>query len=124
MFYKANSVINNEKYKNIMVSVSGGSDSDILIDLCTKVSNKPQNINYVWFDTGIEYQATKKHLYFLEDKYNIKIDRVKAVTPVPLGVKNYGLPFKSKKISDFIGQNIQGVNRLCVGGAMNMIVIC
>jgi 3'-phosphoadenosine 5'-phosphosulfate sulfotransferase (PAPS reductase)/FAD synthetase len=107
MFCKANSVINNEKYKNVMVSVSGGSDSDILIDLCTKVSNEPQNINYVWFDTGIEYQATKNHLCFLEDRYNIKIDRVKAITPVPLGVKNYGLPFKSKKISDYIARLVK-----------------
>lgn len=107
MFCKANSVINNEKYKNVMVAVSGGSDSDILIDLCTKVSNNLEMIKFVWFDTGIEYQATKNHLYFLEEKYNIKIDRVKAITPVPLGVKNYGLPFKSKKISDYIGRLVK-----------------
>lgn len=101
MFCKAYSVLNNDKYKNIMVSVSG-ADSDILIDLCSKVSNKPYKIKYVWFDTGIEYKATKNHLVFLEKKYNINIIRIKAKTPVPLGVKKYGLPFKSKRISGYI----------------------
>ena len=104
MFTKAYSVLNNPKYKNIMVSISGGADSDVMLDVCSKVT-KP--IQYVWFDTGIEYTATKEHLVYLEDKYNIHIIREKAEIPVPLGVKKFGLPFKSKKISDFLSRLIK-----------------
>ena len=53
--------INNTSYKNIMCSVSGGSDSDIIIDLC-KRCDISEKIIYIWFDTGLEYQATKEHL--------------------------------------------------------------
>lgn len=105
MFTKAYSVLNNPKYKNIMVSISGGVDSDVMLDVCSKVTSKP--IQYVWFDTGIEYTATKEHLVYLEDKYNIHIISEKAEIPVPLGVKKFGLPFKSKKISDFLSRLIK-----------------
>ena len=56
-------------------------------------------MTFVFFDTGIEYDATKRHLDYLEKKYDIKIDRQRADVPVPLGVKKYGLPFISKMIS-------------------------
>lgn len=71
-FVKSYNIINNPQYKKIICSISGGSDSDIMLDLCSKIdfSNK---IDYVWFDTGLEYQATKDHLRFLEEKYHIKI---------------------------------------------------
>lgn len=49
-------------------------------------------------------QATKDHLAFLENKYQIQIERVKAKVPVPLGVKQYGVPFLSKKHSDYISR--------------------
>lgn len=44
-------------------------------------------------------QRLKNILLFLEEKYGIHIDRVKAAVPVPLGIKEYGLPFISKDIS-------------------------
>ena len=72
-FTKADSVLNHRDYKNIACSVSGGADSDIMIDICEKI--KPHGIHYVWFDTGIEYQATKEHLKYLENHYNITIER-------------------------------------------------
>ena len=90
-----------KKYKNILVSVSGGADSDIMLDLILKVTDKAK-CKFVFFDTGIEYQVTKEHLYELEKKYNIQIERVKASVPVPLGCKKYGLPFLSKFISQMI----------------------
>lgn len=90
-------------YKNPVVSISGGSDSDIMLDLVEKIrGNRP--VSYVFFDTGIEYSATKKHLDELEIKYGIKIIRVKAKTPVPAGCKKYGIPFLSKRISMFMGR--------------------
>lgn len=86
----------------VACSVSGGADSDILIDMCERVI--PHFVNYVFFDTGIEYQATKEHLNYLEDKYGIEIYREKAKVPVPLGNHKYGKPFLSKRVSDMISR--------------------
>ena len=86
--------------KNIMISISGGADSDIMIDLTRKI--RKNKMHYVFFDTGIEYKATKQHLKMLETKYDIKIEIEKAKTPVPLGCKKYGLPFISKQVSEYI----------------------
>ena len=55
-FVKANSLVTSGKFKRIVVSVSGGSDSDLIVDIISKVS---PNAEYVYFDTGLEYQATK-----------------------------------------------------------------
>lgn len=74
-------------YERIMVSVSGGSDSDIMIDLIERIGYPNGTLVYAFFDTGIEFTATKRHLDFLEEKYGIKIHREKAILPVPLGVK-------------------------------------
>jgi len=61
-------------YKNIMVSVSGGKDSDVMLDMLLKTCPK-EKLNFVFFDTGIEFAPTKKHLDFLENKYGIYISR-------------------------------------------------
>lgn len=46
-----------------MVSISGGADSDMMLDMLMALDpakNYPFNeMHYVWFDTGIEYTATK-----------------------------------------------------------------
>lgn len=90
-------------YRNPVCSVSGGSDSDIMIDIIERVRfGRP--VTYVFFDTGIEYEATKRHLLALEAKYGITIERRNAVVPVPLGCRTYGLPFFSKQISEFMGR--------------------
>lgn len=88
--------------QNVCCSVSGGADSDILIDLCERA--EPHFVSYVFFDTGIEYLATKEHLNWLEQKYGIKIHREKAKVPVPLGNQKYGLPFLSKRVSNMISR--------------------
>ena len=64
--------INSPKYKKIVCTISGGSDSDVMLDIVWRC-DKDNKVDYVWFDTGIEYQATKEHLKYLEEKYNIKI---------------------------------------------------
>ena len=64
--------INSPIYKNGICSVSGGSDSDVMLDICWRC-DKDNKIQYVWFDTGLEYQATKEHLKYLEEKYDIEI---------------------------------------------------
>lgn len=100
-FVKAWSVVNNSDNKKLICNVSGGSDSDIMLDLIWRVdiNNK---VDYVWFDTGMEYQATKDHLKELKAKYGINISTQKAKIPVPAGCRKYGLPFVSKRVSEMI----------------------
>lgn len=98
---RAWSKINSNKYKEIVCSISGGSDSDVMLDICHKC-DKDNKIEYVWFDTGLEYQATKEHLKFLEEKYGIEIKPYKAIKPIPLTCKQYGQPFISKHVSEMI----------------------
>jgi 3'-phosphoadenosine 5'-phosphosulfate sulfotransferase (PAPS reductase)/FAD synthetase len=106
-FAKMQSVLEQYSDKNrIMASISGGSDSDIMLDMCMHF-DKNKEMHYVFFDTGIEYEATKRHLDYLDKKYGIEIERVKAVEPVPLAVKNGGLPFISKAISQKINRAIK-----------------
>lgn len=100
---RAWSKINNPKYKKIKCSISGGSDSDVMLDICTKC-DKDNKIEYVWFDTGLEYQATKDHLKYLENKYGIEIRSYKAIKPIPLSCKLYGQPFLSKRVSDYMSR--------------------
>lgn len=95
------SKINSPMYQNICCSVSGGSDSDLLVDICVRC-DVHHKVRYVWFDTGLEYQATKDHLDFLEKKYGIVVERYKAIKPIPLSCKEYGQPFVSKQVSEFI----------------------
>lgn len=106
-FTKADSIINNPKYKKIVCSISGGADSDVMLDLIYKV-DKDKKVTYVWFDTGIEYQATKDQLVYLEQKYNIHIHREKAIKSIPLCCKEYGQPFLSKMVS-FNISNLQSM---------------
>ena len=56
----------------------------------------------MFFDTGMEFQATKDHLAELEHKYGIAINRVYAKMPVAMACHKYGVPFLSKQVSEFI----------------------
>lgn len=100
---RAYSKINNPIYKKILCTVSGGADSDIVIDICAKIDNN-KKITYVWFDTGLEYEATKEHLKYLEEKYNIEIKTEKAIKPIPTSCRQYGQPFISKNVSEMISR--------------------
>lgn len=75
-----------------LCSISGGSDSDIVLDVIHNVDEK-KKVRYFWIDTGLEYRATKEHLDDLERKYGIEIERIKACKPIPFCCKEYGQPF-------------------------------
>ena len=98
---KAWTYINDNKYQKIECSISGGSDSDVMLDICWRC-DKDNKIEYVWFDTGLEYNATKEHLKFLEEKYNIEIVVCRAVKSIPSSCKQFGQPFVSKRVSENI----------------------
>lgn len=97
------SCINNPKYNKICCSVSGGSDSDIIMDMCYKVDIN-HKVDYVFFNTGIEYKATKEHLKYLENKYNVEIKICKPKKTIPLSCKENGIPFISKNVSEQISR--------------------
>lgn len=88
-----------DTHEKVMLSVSGGGDSDVMLDMVIRCGGKDKT-DFVFFDTGIEYKATYEHLEFLEKKYDIEIIRVKPIKPIPLAVKEYGVPFLNKNVSD------------------------
>lgn len=90
-------------HENIACSISGGADSDIMLDIVSRLDTE-KKVHYVFFDTGIEMRATLKHLDYLEDRYGIKIEHIRHDTPIPIAVKKYGYPFLSKKFSDYINR--------------------
>lgn len=96
---KAHSVLS--KHEKVVCSISGGSDSDVMLDVCTKL-DPDKRITYVWINTGIEYLATKEHLDYLEQRYGIQIQRLKAKKSVPLVCITEGQPFLSKQVSEFM----------------------
>lgn len=72
-----------------------------MLDICATL-DEAKKIKYVFFDTGFEFQATKDHIDSLEEKYGIKIERHRAKKPIPSCVKEYGVPFLNKRVSDYI----------------------
>ena len=96
-YAKAQNVI--QKHNTAVCSISGGSDSDIVLDIIHNVDVRGK-VTYFWIDTGLEYTATKEHIDYLEQKYGITIERVKAVKPIPVCVREYGVPFLSKYVSE------------------------
>ena len=105
-FIKSYSIINRPTNKKILCSISGGADSDVMLDLIYRV-DVDKKVEYVWFDTGLEYHATRDHLEYLEKRYGIQIQRERATKPIPLCVKEYGEPFLSK----FVSQSIEALQR-------------
>lgn len=105
------------------------------------VSKIRPDSRYVWFNTGMEYKATKEHLEYIENRYGIKIERIRAKFPVPLAVRKFGYPFLSKifrntyqgfKYITLIGltdllrnlsKNIRGAGLLSDGGATRRVKI-
>ena len=72
-----------------------------MLDLISKIDTD-RKVRYIWFDTGLEYQATKDHLKYLEEKYHVEIEKIKVIKPIPLSCREYGQPFLSKFVSSMI----------------------
>jgi len=90
-------------HSKIACSVSGGSDSDLMVDMFS-VIDKENKVVYLFMNTGLEYEATKRHIKYLENKYGIKIIEIKATKPIPTACKEYGVPFLSKMVSEMISR--------------------
>lgn len=96
------------KYEKAHCSISGGADSDDMLDLIIK-ADTDKKVSYGFYNTGIEYEATKRHLNYLRKKYGVEIKEYRAKCPVPLACKKYGQPFISKFVSEMI-QRLQRHN--------------
>lgn len=89
------------KHQNIVVFISGGSDSDIVLDAIYRMDTE-KKVRYAYCATGMEYDATKRHLKELEEKYGITIEEVEPIMPIPTCCRKYGVPFWSKRVSEMI----------------------
>lgn len=89
--------------KKPICSISGGSDSDIMLDMLYRIDTD-RKVTYVFFDTGLEMLATKDHIEDLKEKYGIEIHTIKPKVPAAAAVKKIGWPFWSKQDSEYISR--------------------
>lgn len=89
------------EHPKAICSYSGGSDSDIMIHLIenTRQLFSLPPITYVFFNTGLEMQATKDHVKATAQRYNIAIVEVRPKINIVQATRKYGLPFVSKIMS-------------------------
>jgi 3'-phosphoadenosine 5'-phosphosulfate sulfotransferase (PAPS reductase)/FAD synthetase len=88
-------------YPNAICSYSGGSDSDILlhlIDTVRKTFDLP-TIQYCFFNTGLEMEATKKHVKEMEKLYGVEIAAHRPKKGIVQSTREHGIPFVSKIMS-------------------------
>ena len=89
------------EHPNAICSYSGGSDSDImlhLIETVRKIFNLPP-VHYAFFNTGLEMEATKRHVTDKQEKYGVKITEYRPKKNIVLATREYGQPFVSKIMS-------------------------
>ena len=89
------------EHPNAICSYSGGSDSDILLHLIEQVRktfNLPP-IKYAFFNTGLEMEATKRHVREMESLYGVKITSYRPKINIVQATRKYGQPFVSKIMS-------------------------
>jgi len=95
-------------HNKIGVSVSGGSDSNIIVHIiATYFRHHLDKIVFYWCNTGLEFAATRRHLKFMEERYNIKIQEIRGM-PIPLAIKRFGVPILNKEFSERIGRARNG----------------
>ena len=97
-----------KQHPNAICSYSGGSDSDIMIDLiertrkmfntaCGREVLKP--VKYVFFNTGLEMKATKDHVKATAQKYGVEIEERRPKVNIVKSAREHGIPFVSKIMS-------------------------
>ena len=97
------------EHPKAVCSYSGGSDSDIMIDLIERtreIFHLPP-IKYVFFNTGLEMKAIKDHVKATAKKYGVEIEEIKSVKyglNIVQATRKYGIPFVSKIMSEGLGE--------------------
>lgn len=90
------------RHPKAICSYSGGSDSDIMIDLIEstrKILPSLPGVKYVFFNTGLEMQAIKDHVKEVAEKYKVEIKEVRPEVNIVQATRKYGVPFVSKIMS-------------------------
>ena len=90
-----------KEHPNAICSYSGGSDSDIMIDLIerTRKTFDLPPIKYAFFNTGLEMKATKEHVKKTAEKYGVEITEYRPRVNIVTATRKEGLPFVSKIMS-------------------------
>lgn len=97
-----------KQHPDAICSYSGGSDSDIMIDLIERTRDyfntacghevlKP--VKYVFFNTGLEMKATKDHVKATAEKYGVEIEECRPKINIVKSTREHGIPFVSKIMS-------------------------
>lgn len=89
------------QHPNAICSYSGGSDSDIMLDLIERTRDlfELPPVDYAFFNTGLEMKATKDHVKEVAEMYHIEIEEHRPEVNIVNAVRNYGIPFVSKIMS-------------------------
>lgn len=89
------------EYPNAICSYSGGSDSDIMIDVIerTRAIFGLPPVKYVFFNTGLEMRAIKDHVVATAEKYSVEIEEVRPKINIVTASRTHGIPFVSKIMS-------------------------
>ena len=101
------------QHPNAICRYSGGSDSDILIDLLEEARHAfgLEPIKYCFFNTGLEMAATKRHVRETSEKYGVVIEEHRPAKGknIVSATRKYGQPFISKIMSTAF-ENVQHKN--------------
>ena len=89
------------EHPHAICSYSGGADSDILLDVIerTRKCFGLPPIKYAFFNTGLEMDATKRHVRAVAEKYGVEITTYRPKINIVLAARRYGIPFVSKIMS-------------------------
>lgn len=95
-----------KEHPNAICSYSGGADSDIMIDLIerTRAIFGLPTVKYVFFNTGLEMQATKDHVKETAEKYGVEIKEERPKVNIVNATRRYGVPFVSKIMSSGLSE--------------------
>ena len=75
--------------------------------ICTYFPEYLQKCFFVFIDTGLEYEATKRHLIYLHEKYGITIEKIRGISVVT-AIKRHGIPILNKSRSEDIYYYLRG----------------
>lgn len=92
------------QHPKAICSYSGGSDSDILLDILERtramIPGHFAPIKYVFFNTGLEMEATKRHVKEVAEKYGVEIQTCRPKKNIVQATRDHGVPFLAKIVSN------------------------
>lgn len=90
-----------KQHPKAICSYSGGSDSDIMIDVIERARKMLElpPVQYVFFNTGLEMKATRDHVRATSEKYGVEILEKRPKVNIVQAARRYGIPFVSKIMS-------------------------